>query len=436
MHRSHRRNLPILEAVINIRNRLTALKRDRAEYIKPSEVNALYQAVVKQVTKLNDVRDDNTTYNNRVDTTLADVFSLLSLCYLTLGKTKECPAAYSQLASMRQILTHMEESGLYNESDVLPFQRRLQELRSMVQHDAESGKHPEAMTKLLERQLNELDAIVRSLQESLSDISVELIPIHQRLITIRRQLVALAVKEGSHKAELKPLAEELRKIDSKRVNGKFLGPGGIVPASQAICSSLLEECFDILQQIKAQDESKNVASSLKPIHDRLEELRAELENLVLTHRWSLRETDLYNYSLSLQEIDKMRIDGKFVDADGNRPPGQYVLLYLLRRCYGLIYRLLSSSEPVSEELIPIANKLSTVKKCLNEVYKYGGPFSPRDLYPYQLALYQIDSMRKDGKFVGVDGSVPEGQGIVMAHLNECHELLEMNLVEGIHGRRE
>lgn len=121
----------------------------------------------------------------------------------------------------------------------------------------------------------------------------------------------------------------------------------------------------------------------------------------------------------------MRIDGKFVDSEGNRPPGQYVLLYLLRRCYGLIYRLLSSSEPVSEELMPIANKLSTVKKCLNEVLKYGGPFSARDLYPYQLALFQIDSMRKDGRFVGVDGTVPEGQGIVMAHLSECHELVEM-----------
>lgn len=44
---------------------------------------------------------------------------------------------------------------------------------------------------------------------------------------------------------------------------------------------------------------------------------------------------------------------------------------------------------------------------------------------YQLALHQIDSMRKEGKFVGVDGTIPEGQGIVMAHLNECHELLEM-----------
>ncbi|KII87517.1 hypothetical protein PLICRDRAFT_43170 [Plicaturopsis crispa FD-325 SS-3] len=417
--------LPILEAVIGIRNRLTALKRDRGEYIKASDVNQLYQAVVKQVTKLNDVRDDDTTYNNRLDTTLADVFSLLSLFYLTIGKTKECPATYSQIASMRQILNHMNESAVYNETDLVPFRRRLGELRAILRHDAESKRHPEALIKLLERQLNECDAIVRSLEDSLAVLSVELVPIHERLVTIRRQLVALAAKEGSHKAELKPLQEELRKIDSKRVDGKFLGPGGIVPASQAVCSSLLEECFEISQEIKAQEDSKNVAHSLKPIHDRLSEIRAELENLVLTHRWSLRETDLWNYSLSLLEIDKMRIDGKFVDSDGNRPAGQYVLLYLLRRCYGLIYRLLSSSEPVSEELMPIANKLSTVKKCLNEVLKYGGPFSPRDLYPYQLALHQIDSMRKDGKFVGVDGSIPEGQGIVMAHLNECHELLEM-----------
>lgn len=198
---------------------------------------------------------------------------------------------------------------------------------------------------------------MRSLQESLAVLSVELIPIHQRLVTLRRQLVALAAKEGSHKAELKPIQEELRKIDSlstysqvcyyrfssericsvtktnlhlcifcysTRVDGNFLGPGGTVPASQALCSSLLEECFEIAQEIKANEESKHVASSLKPIYDRLSTIRSELESLVLTHRWSLRETDLWNYSLSLQEIDKMRIDGKFVDSDGNRPPGQYV----------------------------------------------------------------------------------------------------------------
>jgi hypothetical protein len=58
------------------------------------------------------------------------------------------------------------------------------------------------------------DGILRSLQESLAVISVELTPIYEKLVTIRRQLVALAAKEGSHKAELKPIQEELRKVDS------------------------------------------------------------------------------------------------------------------------------------------------------------------------------------------------------------------------------
>ncbi|KAJ3517753.1 hypothetical protein NLJ89_g305 [Agrocybe chaxingu] len=409
---------------LSIRNRLQALKKNRAEFIKASDVNQLYQAVVKQITKLNDVRDDNNVYNNRLDTTLADVFSLLSLFYLTIGKTRDAPATYCQIASMRQILGHMNESAVYNETDLAPFHKRLTDLRQIIQHDAENGKHPKAITKLLERQLTECDLIVQQLQESLAELPPELLPIHQKLVTIRRQLVALAAKEGSQKAELKPLMEELRRIDSTRKDGKFVA-GGIVPASQAACSSLLEECFEIAQEIKAHEDSKNVASSLKPIYDRLSEIRRELESLVMTHRWSLRETDLWNYSLSLQEIDKMRVDGNFLDTEGNRPSGQYVLLYLLRRCYGLIYRLLSSSEPVSEELMPIANKLTTVKKCLNEVLKYGGPFNPRELYPYQLALFQIDSMRKDGRFIGADGTIPEGQGIINANLSECHELVSM-----------
>jgi len=281
------------------------------------------------------------------------------------------------------------------------------------------------MTKLFERQLWDSESVLNRMQDNISVLSVELLPLHERLIAIRRKLVELAAKGGSVKAELKPLQEELRKIDSERADGKFLGPGGSIPASQAICSLLLEECFYIIQEIRAQEESKHVAPPLKPIYDRLTGIRAELEDLVLTHRWTSRETDLWDYSLSLQEVDKMRIDGKFVDSEGAQPSGQYALLYLLRRCYGVIYRLLSSSEPVSEELMPIADKLWTVKKILNEALRNGGPFNLRDSYSFELALYQVDSMRKDGKFVGDDGTIPEGQGIVMAHLNECHELLEM-----------
>lgn len=34
--------------------------------------------------------------------------------------------------------------------------------------------------------------------------------------------------------------------------------------------------------------------------------------------------DISSYSVALREIDQMRVDGKFVDADGNKAEGQYV----------------------------------------------------------------------------------------------------------------
>lgn len=89
-----------------------------------------------------------------------------------------------------------------------------------------------------------------------------------------------------------------------------------------MCGGLLEENFDICQDILARQE--DVAIPLKPIYDRLSEMRAQLERLLLTHRWTLRETDLYNFQVSLTEIDKMRVNGKFVDAEGKKPEGQLV----------------------------------------------------------------------------------------------------------------
>lgn len=420
---------PILEALSSIRNRLTALKRDTVDFVKPKDVVSLYQATVKQVDQLNEIRAVSEPHQpNRIDTTLADIFSLLSLFFLTIGRTKECPAIYSQVASIRQLLDHMRESMVYSEADLGPFQKRLAELRQIVQDDA--ANHPPAMIELLERKLGQCDDILREMMDSLSVLSPELVPLHQRLVTMRRQFATLAAKEQPSKTELQKLIDELRKIDAKRVDGKFcVGPGASsVPPSQAICSSLVEDCYDIAHEIKARGYSISLADELKPVYERLKEMRAELERLSLTHRWTLRETDLYNYTVALRDIDQMRHQGKWnvgESIDGKPGQGQYVLLYLLRRCYGLIYSLLSSSEPVSEELMPIANKLSTVKKVLNEVLRYGGPFHPRELYPYQLALFQVDGMVKDGKIMGKDGTIPEGQGIVMAHLSECHELLEM-----------
>ena len=269
--------LPILEALVTIRNRLTALKSSRTSYIKAADVTAIYNSVMKQVTKLNAIRDaidplaPSTSNNaaetevNRLDAILNDCFQLLSLFFLTIGKNKEAPATFCQLATMKQLLNHMKESGVYTENDLKPFQSRLLELRSIIQqNNATDETDEQALVTLLLRKYDGCQRILDSLLESLSVLSPELVPIHQRLVQIRRQLAACAAKTKVVKSDASHLLEELRAIDAKRVDGKFLGMGGgSVPAGQAILAGLIEENFDISQDILAKHE--DVALPLQPI---------------------------------------------------------------------------------------------------------------------------------------------------------------------------
>ena len=94
----------------------------------------------------------------------------------------------------------------------------------------------------------------------------------------------------------------------------------------------MEECYEIAHETKARGDLLNVSESLKPIYDRLQAIRMELERLSLTHRWTLKETDLYNYTVALAEIDRMRKDGRWgeleeKDTEGekkSKAAGQYV----------------------------------------------------------------------------------------------------------------
>ncbi|TNY24322.1 hypothetical protein DMC30DRAFT_346055 [Rhodotorula diobovata] len=453
--------LPVLESLVHIRNRLTALKKDRTEYIRAKDVLDVYASLMDIVTRLNDIRaqpkpstsassdaDDKDvveTEENRVDTILNDVFQLLSLFFLRIGKSRESPATFCQLGTMKRLLTHLNESGIYTEADLKPYQSRLAELKLIIEEgapspddgrDATDRARDSAMTKLLLAKWDVCGRLVTKLASSLSQLAPELSPLHQRLITLRRTLAGIAARPRPSAGDVAPILTELRQIEDKRqeCGGKFAAAGGVFAPDkgQELLAGLLQDNFDICEDIKAREGEHEVARGpLQPIYDRLSEIRAQLERLVLTHRWTLRETDLYNYQNELARVDALRVDGKFRDADGNVPEGQLVLLYLLRRCYGLCYRLMASSEPVSEELMPIANKLNTIKRCLIEVAKQGGPFTTRDLYPFQLALYQIDSLRKDGKFEGRDGSIPEGQAILNALLSEAHEIISMMQEEGV-----
>jgi len=167
-----------------------------------------------------------------------------------------------------------------------------------------------------------------------------------------------------------------------------------------------------------------VDANFKDLYQRLKSIRDNLESRSLLQAWSLRETDLYDYQRRLDRIDESRTaDGNFIDATGKIAclQTQRTLLYFLRKSYALIYQLLTSSEPVSEALLPIYNQLKTLKKCLREVQKAGGVSSPRELYPYSMKLNSIDNMQVDGKFM-VGKEIPDGQAAVTGLLTECYDL--------------
>lgn len=142
----------------------------------------------------------------------------------------------------------------------------------------------------------------------------------------------------------------------------------------------------------------------------------------------MRETDLYTYQKSLKAIDERRVNiNKEIDSyEGpclkRMKKAQLLVLYLLRRCYSLIYKLLESSEPVSESLQPIHNQLSTVRRCLLEIKRVDGLNNLRELFPFQFKLASLDNLRHDGKFI-VNNQVPEGQGTLTALLSECFDII-------------
>ncbi|GAB5588449.1 hypothetical protein Unana1_03349 [Umbelopsis nana] len=415
----------VLENLIAIRHRLSALKKDRDSYTKPDVVLSLWSDTEKQIEKLCEIRSEsiwNSDSRNRVNDVLDDVMSLLSLFFMSIGKTRETPAVYAQLVTVKQYLDQLVEMGVYTEALLIPTEGRLKDIEDIINADANKPGTSADIIRLVRRKFAKCNDTLNQLLVNLREVSPDLKPIQNELVDLRRQLSVLAGRAcGFSDIDIQEIQKKLRKIDNTRVDGKFLAPDGSIPAGQALVVGLLEQLFEEAHDLMASTDS--VSESLVPIADRLKEIKAQLERLYLTQRWTLRETDLYTFQLQLQEIEKLRVGGKFLDAEGKVPDGQTLVNFLLRACYRLMAKMLSESVPVAEALMPVYNQLSTVRRCLLEVNKWGAPDSVRELYPYQMKLASIDNMRQNGTFYDEDGMIPEGQALCVAILNECYDIL-------------
>lgn len=478
----------ILSYFLEVRSFLSKMKQNRSQFLNSKDVMDSYQKVLTKVRELDELRKHShatpsnsaTTLihsaelHNRVDSVIDDVFQLLSLSFLTVGLKNSAPATYASLSTVQSLLEHLNESNIYTHHDLSPIKERLEEVSAIVEQnkyssndgdseDSSNGGFDDPLVAQKDDELNknkiEEDLLLRaklkhcideynSVESKLEEIHPDLQSCMEALFQVRRGLLSLAstAKRGDPKgnenthtlpevvidSRLKKLREQLEEIESHRdANGKFksLETDKAEEKGQNVLNGLLDDCTDLLNDLSHQTGGGiSLDTKLQPIYDQLVEIKTTLENLLVTRRWTLRETDLFTYQKKLGEIDNLRVNGKF-PTEHPDSKGQSILLYLLRRCYAIIYKLLESSEPVSESLQRVHNQLSTVRRCLLELKRMGGVDNDRELYPYQMKLASLDNMRVDGKFYDSDGNIPEGQGTLNALLAECFDIIHELKIE-------
>ncbi|POS85353.1 hypothetical protein EPUL_000705 [Erysiphe pulchra] len=410
------REKTIYEDLVHLRDELTVLKQDRSTYIKFPDVIAFYNRTVMLAELINDTR---MIKSNQVDQVLDSCFKLLSLFFMTAGRNNEAPAVYALLSTIKRLLNHLIEADLYSNKDLVHISVTLDRLREVVKKA--HGSYSEKLTTLLTSRIDFCQSCLTKLRVRLAQIHEDLHPIYENLICISRLISSANTRTNFSILEIQKLKNQLVKIDHQRLEGNFVHTNGQIIKGSHELGELLDYCF-AWSDMALKQEGK-MPEPFIDTYKTLLGIRNKLANISLTQAWSLREADLYDFQKELEEIDESRVNGKFLDVNGN-PAESYVqrtFLYLIRRSYSYIYYLMIASEPVSEELLPVFNQLQTLKRCLIEVKNLGGVSSVRELYPYSMKLNSIDSMRVDGKF-HVGNDVPEGQGSVTELLEQCYEL--------------
>ncbi|KAI8946583.1 hypothetical protein F4801DRAFT_55005 [Xylaria longipes] len=410
----------VLEKLVAVQDQLLLRKLDRTTYVRSQDVMGLYDETVYQVRRLNEIRSGKSVEENRVDRVVDSCFQLLSLFFMTIGRNNEAPAAYALTSTIKRLLDHLTEADLFSAKDLESMSHTLEHLSEIIHNSSTTESEPWLET-LIANRIERCRASLTKLQKKVEDIAEPLRPTAERLVSLLRQMAVVNTKSKFSSKDIQKFEVQLKEIDEMRKDGNFVDEQGNVLQGSDKVTALLERCQ--LYTGVVLERGGKFSDKWRPIYDVLIGIRNELDKLSLTQAWSLRETDLYDFQRQLDKIDESRIDGNWLDDEG-QPAELYVqrtLLYLIRRSYGYIYHLMISSEPVSEALLPIYNQLQTLKRCLLEVKNSGGVSSVRELYPYSMKLNSIDNMRVDGKFMVAD-DIPEGQGSVTELLSECFDL--------------
>ncbi|XPT00980.1 hypothetical protein M3J09_010127 [Ascochyta lentis] len=224
---------------------------------------------------------------------------------------------------------------------------RLIEMAEKMQLSAANSEPAPKATTLISQLLRRNLLWVALIKEKQGRINPAFQDVYDKLLSIRNKLEKLSLTQAwsLRETDLWDFQRQLDRVDESRVDGNFFDALGR-PAEiyeQRTLLYLLRKSYAIIYQLLLTSEP--VSEALLLIYNQLTTLRkCLLEVKKLGGVSSPRE--LYPYSMKLNSIDNMRVDGKFMVGD-EIPDGQGSVTQLLEECFDLAYELRNDAEDSS-----------------------------------------------------------------------------------------
>lgn len=144
-----------------------------------------------------------------VDKVLESCLQLISLFFMTIGRTTEVPAAYALTSTIKRLLDHLTEARLFSPKDLTSISNTLGKLESILNGD---DGHSPYLVELLANREALCKSMLAHLREQLDQLDEPLQAIYERLISIMRSM-SLA----NTKAKVRPPEECWRQHGTKTI---------------------------------------------------------------------------------------------------------------------------------------------------------------------------------------------------------------------------
>ncbi|KAL9073188.1 MAG: hypothetical protein Q9161_003020 [Pseudevernia consocians] len=172
---------------------------------------------------------------------------------------------------------------------------------------------------------------------------------YDKLYEIRNQLERLSLTQAwsLRETDLYNYQRQLDRVDESRINGNFedsIGYKADLHAQRTLLYLLRRSYAYIYSLIIS---SEPVSEALLPVFNQLQTLRRCLVEVKRSGGVS-SPRELYPYSMKLNSIDNMRVDGKFL-VGSDIPEGQGSVNALLAECFDIAYELRVQAEETDSE---------------------------------------------------------------------------------------